>query len=277
MKNFDMKRFAQLLQYDVVSNWRNHVSFAIGAFLAHFATQFGVIYIAVKSMHHALPERAGDICEDAANISFVVSFIVFSVAMSLMFANLKTKPKRIAYLMLPATNAEKFLSRLILFTLGAWVVNFVAFVFADLLRMLVLSGMWVSVDSVVPEAFCSMHDFLTEVLQSWSRIYDNGVSQGWYVLFFFSSLLLQFILFMLGSVLFRNRAFLKTATCMFGLGMFMTVLGLSVTINGRNVAVSMSDSWLPAIVLSSIVLEVVLVGFSYRLFKRMPVVSRKLF
>lgn len=272
-----MKRFAQLLQYDVVSNWRNHVSFAIGAFLAHFATQFGVIYIAVKSMHHALPERAGDICEDAANISFVVSFIVFSVAMSLMFANLKTKPKRIAYLMLPATNAEKFLSRLILFTLGAWVVNFVAFVFADLLRMLVLSGMWVSVDSVVPEAFCSMHAFLTEVLQSWSRIYDNGVSQGWYVLFFFSSLLLQFILFMLGSVLFRNRAFLKTATCMFGLGMFMTVLGLSVTINGRNVAVSMSDSWLPAIVLSSIVLEVVLVGFSYRLFKRMPVVSRKLF
>lgn len=117
-----MKRFAQLLQYDVVSNWRNHVSFAIGAFLAHFATQFGVIYIAVKSMRHALPERAGDICEDAANLSFVVSFIVFSVAMSLMFANLRTKPKRIAYLMLPATNAEKFLSRFILFTLGAWVV-----------------------------------------------------------------------------------------------------------------------------------------------------------
>lgn len=66
---------------------------------------------------------------------------------------------------------------------------------------------------------------------------------------------------------------------MFGLGMFMMVLGLSVTINGRNVALmlSMSDSWLPAIVLLSFVLELVLVGFSYRLFKRMPVVSRKLF
>lgn len=66
---------------------------------------------------------------------------------------------------------------------------------------------------------------------------------------------------------------------MFGLGMFMMVLGFSVTINGRNVALmlSMSDSWLPAIVLLSFVLEVVLVGGSYRLFKRMPVVSRKLF
>lgn len=66
---------------------------------------------------------------------------------------------------------------------------------------------------------------------------------------------------------------------MFGLGMFMMVLGFSVTINGRNVALmlSMSDSWLPAIVLLSFVLELVLVGVSYRLFKRMPVVSRKLF
>lgn len=162
MKNFDKERFVQLLKYDVVSNWRNHVSFAIGAFLAHFAAQFGMIYFSVKNMYNSLPERAGNICRDAASISFVVSYIVFSVALSLMFVNLKTKPKRIAYLMLPATNVEKFLSRFLLFTLGAGVVNFVAFVFADLLRMLALSGMWVRVNSAVPEAFCCIQAAFTE-------------------------------------------------------------------------------------------------------------------
>lgn len=280
MKNFDKERFVQLLKYDVVRNWRNHVSFAIGAFLAHFAVQFGMIYFSVKNMYNSLPERAGNICRDAASISFVVSYIVFSVALSLMFANLKTKPKRIAYLMLPATNVEKFLSRFLLFTLGAGVVNFVAFVFADLLRMLALSGMWVRVNSAVPEAFCCIQAAFTEFLQSWSRFSYTGTSEGLYALFSFSLLLLQFVLFVLGSVLFRNRAFLKTAACLLGLGIFMSVLVSSVTCMSLKNTIFLTlvfDYWLLVITQLFFVLEVVLLWFSYRLFKRMQVVSRKFF
>lgn len=59
MKNFDKERFVQLLKYDVVSNWRNHVSFAIGAFLAHFAAQFGMIYFSVKNCTIHCPSVQG--------------------------------------------------------------------------------------------------------------------------------------------------------------------------------------------------------------------------
>ena len=65
-----------------------------------------------------------------------MAFIAFYVLASCIFSNMKTKLKRENFLMLPASNLEKFVARILLTTAGAVVGIFCSLVIGDILQFL---------------------------------------------------------------------------------------------------------------------------------------------
>ena len=141
MKNFSIQRFGVLLRYDIVQNLRSYVFLMLGLFLAHFFAQLSVYYFSLKGWTQLSEGKVDSVLSDAYACAWVVTLMSMVLGLSFSFANLKSKSKRIAYLMLPASNLEKYLSRVLIFTVGIVVLNVVTFFVADVARMVALLAM----------------------------------------------------------------------------------------------------------------------------------------
>ena len=69
-------------------------------------------------------------------VFFGAYWFVILMGGSMMFHNMQTRQQRIAYMMLPASNAEKYVCRVVLVVLGGILMSAVSFVVADLLQQL---------------------------------------------------------------------------------------------------------------------------------------------
>ncbi len=69
-------------------------------------------------------------------VFFGVYWLVIMVGGSMMFRNMQTRQQRIAYMMLPASNAEKYVCRLVLVIFGGILMSAASFVVSDLLQQL---------------------------------------------------------------------------------------------------------------------------------------------
>lgn len=69
-------------------------------------------------------------------VFFGAYWFVILMGGSMMFRNMQTRQQRIAYMMLPASNAEKYVCRVVLVVLGGIFMSAVSFVVADLLQQL---------------------------------------------------------------------------------------------------------------------------------------------
>lgn len=69
-------------------------------------------------------------------VFFGAYWFVILMGGSMMFRNMQTRQQRIAYMMLPASNAEKYVCRVVLVVLGGILMSAVSFVVADLLQQL---------------------------------------------------------------------------------------------------------------------------------------------
>nr|CRY94992.1 hypothetical protein [uncultured prokaryote] len=142
MNNFNMKRFGQVLKLDIYQNSRTYLNMAAGCFIAHLLSQLACFYVAklnlAVTVYSALAQEHNQHSAMTASlvVCCLITFFSFLLGASLLWNNLGTKEQRITYLMLPATNLEKYLSRLLLCTVGMLGINAVAFFAADVLRML---------------------------------------------------------------------------------------------------------------------------------------------
>ena len=71
-------------------------------------------------------------------LSFIfisIYWLVMMVGVSMVFRNMRTKQQRIAYMMLPASNMEKYVTRVVMVALGGLLMSVVSFVLADQLQM----------------------------------------------------------------------------------------------------------------------------------------------
>ena len=71
-------------------------------------------------------------------LSFIfisIYWLVMMVGGSMVFRNMRTKQQRIAYMMLPASNMEKYVTRVVMVALGGLLMSVVSFVLADQLQM----------------------------------------------------------------------------------------------------------------------------------------------
>lgn len=279
-KVLDFHRLAMVLRWDALSNWKKYVRSTLGlAFVFSFICifyQFNwrsngyVTYNDVKDLY-------------LGNVSgMFISFIIFFFCGSRIFINMKTKASRSLFLMLPATNMEKFISRLLYTVLGTSLMIVASWVIADIIQLVfslfLTPGMQ---GSLVGKAFEEL--FLKNNFDSSHFIVRNGTSvlgQTFPVgMFLFSLTLFTHSFFTLGGTVFRKSATLLTICTSFIL-MFLTAL-ISSFVDAdvlRHLVQSMEPDtfgWLMVMVL--LLLSAFNYWAAYKLFTHMQIINNKWF
>ena len=132
MKHFDLSRFWLTLKTDNVLQWKTSLRLTLG-----MAFALTTIYI-VNSLGGRLDNMGLYDTHKYNEVCWALSLFCFIFFMGIggcfMANNMKTKQQRIAFLSLPSSNLEKFLSRFLWCTVGFFLFFCVAMITADLLR-----------------------------------------------------------------------------------------------------------------------------------------------
>ena len=165
MNSFSINRFGQTFRWVLATNFRNFLAWTLGAAVGFFLIEMLLIAFNVTADGgYYIPflySTISQICQIA-----LIIFVL--VALSTGFADYQKKPQREAFLMLPSTNLEKFLTVVIYVTVVWSLAGFLAFVVGDTLRMavraLAYGNEWYS---LVPR----MLDLFSEMIIT----YDEGM------------------------------------------------------------------------------------------------------
>lgn len=285
MKNFDMRRFGSLLKFDLVQNARSYAAFAVGALLAHLLGQIGIFCM----FHHvsgSVSWRAATALDDGVGLFFVTTFFVLLVGVSMTFDVLSTKLKRTDYLLLPASRAEKFVSRLLILTVGVWLMNALVFCLADVLRMLFFScWAWidgsasVSIPSCIPAVWRWTVDGMSELGHVAVGVSVQGQNLSSFDMGVMCSTLAVYAFYLLGSIVFRRRAFIYTSL----VRVVLLFAGLKLLSCVKTALYfcwpelrAEADTWLAVWSVGSLLMAGLFVWTAWRIFCRTGLVRRKL-
>lgn len=127
MNSFNITRFGQTLRWVIAVNYRTMLLWTTGIALIFFIVE---LYI-LKMSHIPL-----DLMQSSFGFGIFVMMIAFAFLASYVTSFINEKRRRMAFLALPATNSEKYLS-LITYTSVIWLCAvFLALIAGDSLRML---------------------------------------------------------------------------------------------------------------------------------------------
>ncbi len=162
MNSFSFNRFGKTLRWVWSMNFRSLMMWTTGFSLVIFFAEMMIWYL-----------NKGVTTQNIVGIIllFITIFFMIGVGASIssMFLEINKKPRRKAFLMLPASNLEKFLSVVLYFTIAWTVCIFLSIAVGDTLRMvfrsLVSGDEWISclprfVDSFAPSfLYRSIYDY----------------------------------------------------------------------------------------------------------------------
>lgn len=287
-KHFSMARFVLVAKYDFMGNWRSN--------LLRFLLVAGILFVIVF-MHiwfASKGSRAFDETWESLSWWIQVAFSVGAMyAACQVMEPMNSKVRRLSFLMLPATNAEKFVWRVLFVTVGFAVMFVLAFAVADLAHYLVLPlfgfpegfGTSLTVEMFRFSGFYygpndslsfKMGDLFAVDMSTTSGV----VAFAWTLM----SMLLGYSLDLLGGSLWRRHPFAKTfgSLLLFGLVLAMCVpFVLSLFPDDIYWDEKQAEAWLHAAAYAGpvvqLVLTVICVRLSYKLFKRSQIIEPKLF
>ena len=128
MNSFDIKRFGQTLRWVVSVNLRKMLLWFTGSVLAVFLGE--ILFKAMNPYGNPL-----DMLRDYSQFLALILIVVSLIMVSSIVSSINEKRKREAFLMLPASNQEKYLSLVIYSTVICVACAFLAIVLGDSLRM----------------------------------------------------------------------------------------------------------------------------------------------
>ena len=261
---FSLTRLGLLLKREYSVNWKQHVY----RLLAIYGTFLVTLFMTMLTNDPYTPS-AQTIHHFTDIVAFVCG-VVSMVYLSQMMKPMETKTSRINYLMLPATNAEKFVSRLLMATIGFWITAIVALAFATASRYIFMPFMYVNPDlyhpifgNVMAELFdfsCQIHDI--------KGIIMSNFEVGMFVVIL---VIWGYTIYMLGGNIWYKNAFIKTVAAM----TVITILGNIVLISLISAFGITKENF--TILLNTAtgvftVLAIVNIWLSYRLFRRAQVI-----
>lgn len=137
---FSMTRVQYIMRRDLIENWKSNLYGLLGIFAACFFPMLGFLWSAERWTEEGYPE-VYSFERFCGNMLGIISMVV-SVAMifyaSRIMKCMDNKEKRISYLLLPATNLEKFFSRALFVTVGTALMILVALLALELTHYLLL-------------------------------------------------------------------------------------------------------------------------------------------
>lgn len=289
MNNFNMKRFGQVLKLDIYQNSRTYLNMAAGCFIAHLLSQLACFYVAklnlAVTVYSALAQEHNQHSAMTASlvVCCLITFFSFLLGASLLWNNLGTKEQRITYLMLPATNLEKYLSRLLLCTVGMLGINAVAFFAADVLRMLAFCTSSMAMGFALPhyvDRFGEIFHNYAQMLHLAANTKDVSLLTVVNLNVWISTLLTYPATFMFGSVIFRRYAFIKTWLCLMVWGTIISTLMLNMAVSENSFELLINnhgETFVWANLIWDVAWSCIFIWLSYHLFVKMNVIRRKMF
>ena len=267
--NTDMNTFARTLLWSVVYDKKKMVNTFVGCFVAYFmitGANTGLF------MGYRVPVTQWQM-DNAASMIMFAWCVIGAYTTSELFSNLRTKRQRSQFFMLPASNANKFWSRVTLALAQGVVLSSLSLVAADVAQML-LSWIFAGNALSVLAALVRVNGVFAHFVSI------TGIS-GLNIL---SSLTLSAMVvtsYVLGGTVFRKVPVVMTTLCWIGLWVAMGTLAVAA----MNLLMADNDtfyfSWSPFgsgkadIIAACIVCSAVAVlnmWLSYHRFKRMGII-----
>lgn len=281
-KAFDLHRFGLLMKWETLTEKKDYIRCTIGLAIAlTFLFCIQILMMKMKGFN-ALPLDARE-SAFLMNLDMMSGMAMFTIFMSLtigasfIFNNMQSKQQRIAYLMMPATNLEKFLARYLHVSIGYMVCVAVALVFADLMQYIFTKIM---LDGVGGSVIGTMYnDVFSNNEPSTFKFGDMRVL-GWYVdamaitIIFSTNAFWTFC-----GTIYRRQAWLFTFCTAFVLWFLLIFINTNVydfaTLIFSNIN---EDNWKVYFWIFFIlgwVVNVALYWGSYKIFSRMQVINNK--
>ncbi len=226
MNSFSINRFGKTLRYVLSTNYRSLLMWTIGAALVVFMCE--MLYWKFGTLN----ESPYDMLRNFGDMGMVLFVVASVVLISSVVAGINDKRKRESFMMLPSTNAEKYLSLIVYSTVICILCVFLAMVLGDTLRMAFLWGRDLMGFGPryegEPESIYITNRFGDVMYSnSWVRWYDSALPvflynfvpnygfSSWVGImrwaFFLASLLWIHSLYTLGGTLLRKYAFVASS------------------------------------------------------------------
>lgn len=280
MTSFSPSRFFLVLKRDVLENRTGYLRLFAGIYLGCLGLQFGHYFS--PSLNGPAPGAAAQTDAVLAERMAVSMLTFFSLVLvwflAQMLSNYRTQALRTTNLLLPATNAEKYLSRLLLYTVGALLLLVVSYVAADVTRValfpLLGHSYGLSLGATAAAAGRLWHGYFAE----FGVTYSDGTSSVWPMLLLTFMTLWSYSCYVLGSAVFRRRPFLFTTLSLLAL---LVLLGLSVNFVDDHFTLTFTSEhevktrFLPATACVFAALTGLNHWLAYRLFCRIQIIPRK--
>lgn len=268
--NFQFSRLLMVMRWDVFTNLKTYLNMTLGM-------TFALLPILIMQLYQL--SKQDQLSPDTIDLSYwgmsQYVLMIFSIAMYMMatqiFMVMKTTGQREQFLMLPASNLEKYISRFLFSTLGAAVAMITAIVVADLVQLifsfLLLPGHHQSV-------CLSTVALLWKI---WTTFIENIDSTG--------ALLLSLLIvtcgvlvhsfFILCGTLFRKHTIVVT-TILFIAMTYLVIYVIESVPGTITTCLNHGDnSWLFSLLIAELLLGGFQYWLSYKVFTRMQVICNK--
>ena len=294
MSNFDINRFGRTLRWVVSVNFRKMLLWFTGSVLAVFLGE-------VLSQMMYRYDTPLDMTDDVSLFLRMILIIVSLIMVSSIVSNINEKRKREAFLMLPSSNLEKYLSLVIYSTVICIACAFLAIVLGDALRMLAYwaSGYQGQLLADGTYKTCVIDDETGEAFYWWSSSIPMMI-EGMFTITNYSKVPVDFIIvemaFVVGSILWTHsiytlggtllRKYSFVATSVFVI-LCLALLVKLIVLSGGTMFSTQWDhgklvryeigtmSWICAIAFP--ILSVLNYWASYRIFKGFELITNKWF
>lgn len=226
MKNFDIQRFTLLMKHEITEHSRSYLRFILGAFAAFFIVNFLLSYeTALFNLDMNIDDIAGPTLHSISGTSMVIAVVLMIVSTSSIYSNMNTKQERIRFLMLPATNLEKYLCRWLQFTIVGTILIVGSYCAADLCCWMVRSILGHGLGLSMTYFFSKFYHGLF-----FHRVWRDGLIA--YYEFNPSECIIFFTLlstYHLGGALFRRVPYIFTTLAIIGGGIALTIISTTIT------------------------------------------------
>lgn len=274
-----MTRFGQTIYWSVITGKRGLTNSFIGLFITY------LLVIGINTgMFEGYSGNINQFRIATATATCIAAWIVAGGWITAeLFKNIRTKQQRTQFFMLPATNQEKFWSRVVFAMVNALVISSVALVCADLVQMLIsyiFTGESMSVIKNIIRSAESVIDYDINY-NTGEKVYGlpfimKNISLAAGILFLVST-------YILGGTVFKRVPAIMTSLCwvigMIAFGFCMThITGLLFDL----LPSFHIEFWWNPVLTASLITTVIFVALialnlwiSYRLFTKMEVISNK--
>ena len=198
MKNFNMTRFGRVLKLDFAEGRKAMMWGALCMLLLYLFFFWFAWNIGMHSYNEIEDFYIQHICESVSMFSVIAMYIYFLITASTIYRGEQKKQQRIAWLMLPATNLEKFLSRWIYMLVFMLVGGVLTIVLSDCIHII-----WLQ---IADHPVHSMTKTLVHNLPHTSQ-YNTLIE----IVNIYLSFVVIHSLFLLGGVFFKKFHFIATS------------------------------------------------------------------